>query len=101
MPAPPRTNYSGQTFSGKVAKALTPGQVTLEWNNYGVIAGVTTGIEGTTNLLDWYELTNLPASSTSTVTLYGRPVSGELYRAFNRWTQNPKPTRIIILEEPK
>ena len=60
--------------------------LTLAWSNYGEpLPGVAwvTGVEGTTNLADWYEITNLPYAANVTVTLYDRP-NPEFYRAFNR-----------------
>jgi hypothetical protein len=68
-------------FAGKVARSIT-----LAWNNYGPMpegAAWVTGVNGSTNLIDWYEITNMPYSGTVTVTLYARP-NPEFYRAFNR-----------------
>ena len=65
------------------AKDLNNHRVTLEWSNAPPLWTGVTGLEGSTNLTDWTELTNLPARlGLIRVTLSNRPPV-EFYRAFN------------------
>lgn len=59
--------------------------VTLTWNcpSTDLTNLWVTGIVGSTNLRDWYELARLPYQLTNRVTLTNRPGYREFYRAFN------------------
>lgn len=63
-------------------------KVVLGWDNAPIADAdhYFTGVEGTTNLRDWYEVGRLPYSTSGTLTLTNRPPF-EFYRAFNGWKQ--------------
>lgn len=60
-------------------------QVTLSWENHPEPDGTNfqTGLEGSTNLVQWYEVARIDYVPFPIVTLTNRPGPREFYRAFN------------------
>lgn len=59
-------------------------RITLAWDNAPISPAESyqTGLEGTTNFTNWYEVARLPYTTQAVVTLSNRP-SREFFRAFN------------------
>jgi len=72
--------------------SIKDGNVTLAWEctDYGPDNALfETGLEGTTNLTNWYELARLDYQTSVVVRLHGRPRNCEFYRAYTRWKREP------------
>lgn len=84
----PQTAVSGKKRLSAMEKLFTPlpARVTLGWNNAASPFSTNweTGLEGTTNFRDWYEVASLPYTTQAVVTLSNRPPDREFFRAFNR-----------------
>ena len=103
LPPLPGTQARSAKDFPPVAKDLPPRKafLTLAWDNQpnDEAAYIITGIEGTTNLLDWYEVARVPHVTNGSCTLTNRP-PWEFYRAFNAYTNYEKSKVPLPVERP-
>lgn len=85
LPPLPAAQLPGAQLLPRVAVLSPPRPQRLVWECPAIAFSnlYVTGIVGSTNLRDWYEVARLPYQLTNTVTLTNRPGYREFYRAFN------------------
>lgn len=87
-PAPPITK-AGAVGERLVITNVNDFTVTVSWNNYPDFgptgnAQLRSGLEASTDNIDWQEIGTWPYASVMIVTLTNRPSEREFYRSFNR-----------------